>query len=85
MERACRGLTTHRALSWSEKWAEEALPSSPSQISICSTRLLVLRPHLGGHVKVAVPEAQTFMAVPRFAFVLLVLGVVALFSQTSGE
>lgn len=57
--------------------------SSPSQISICSTRLL--RPHLGGHVKFAVAEAQTFMAAPCFAFVLLILGVLAPFSQTRGE
>lgn len=42
-----RGLTAHRALSWSEKRAAESLPSSPSQVSICSTRLLALRRHLG--------------------------------------
>ena len=38
-----------------------------------------------GHVRVAVAEAQTFMAAPRFAVVLLILRVLALFSQTSGE
>lgn len=65
LERAWRGLTAAEFSAGQRAGSGGLAPSSPSQVSICSTRLLALRPRRVMS-EYAVAEAQTLMAAPRF-------------------